>query len=62
MKDEYYLALNNKALVKLPKSKKGFMKAFGDKSSKINSYMKENKLGYKKEKDVAKIVSYYNSL
>jgi len=62
MKDEYYLALDNKTLVKLPKSKKGFMNAFGDKSSKIKSYMKENKLGYKKEKDLAKIVTYYNTL
>lgn len=62
VKDEYFLALDNKTLVKLPKSKKGFIKAFGDQSSKIKSYMKENKLGYKREKDLAKIVNYYNSL
>ena len=62
MKDELYLALDNKKLVKLSKKKKEFFKAFGDKADAIKSYVKENKLGYKSIKDLTKIVNYYNTL
>lgn len=62
VKDEYFLALDNKKLVKLPRNKKSFFKIFGDNADKIKSYMKENRLGYKKEKDLTKIVAYYNTL
>jgi len=62
MKDELYLALGNKTLVKLPKKKKDFFKSFGDKADQIKAYAKENKLGYKRIDDIKKLVSYFNTL
>lgn len=62
MKDELYLALENKTLVKLPKKKKDFFKSFGDKADQIKSYAKENRLGYKKVEDLKKLIAYFNTL
>ena len=63
LKDEIYLAINNKRMVKLSKkSKKEFFKSFGDKSSEIQKYVKKNKLGRKIVEDLKKIVAYYNTL
>lgn len=63
LKDEIYLAIDNKKMVKLSKkSKKEFFKSFGDKSSEIQKYVKKNKLGRKNVGDLEKIVAYYNTL
>ena len=62
LKDELYIAMDNKVLVKLSKKKKEFYKAFGDKANQIKNYVKENKLSYKKVDDVINIVSYFNTL
>lgn len=62
MKDELYLATDNKKLVKLPKKKKEFYKVFGDKSNEIKSYIKKNKFSYKSVEDLKEIVKYYNTL
>ena len=63
LKDELYLVIDNKKMVKLSKkSKKEFFKSFGDKSSEIQKYAKKNKLGRKSIEDLKKIVTYYNTL
>jgi hypothetical protein len=59
--DELYLALNNTTLVKLPTKKKEFYKTFGSKASEIKSYMKKNKLSYKKVEDLKKVVAHFNT-
>jgi len=61
-KDELYMILDDKGVVKVPTKKKDFYKAFGANSASVKSYMKKNKLGYKKEKDLKKIVQYLNTL
>jgi hypothetical protein len=61
-KDELFLSLDGKGLVSVPKKKKTFYPIFGDKASEIKSYVKKNKLGYKRVKDLKKIVAYYNTL
>ena len=61
-KDELYLAKEGKELVSIPRKKKVFYGIFGDKASDIKSYVKKNKLGYKKAKDLKKIIAYYNTL
>lgn len=61
-KDELYLAINNKKLIKIPTNKKKFYTVFGSKSSDIKSYMKKNKLSYKNFEDVKKAVFYFNTL
>ena len=60
-KDEYFASLNNE-LVKLPKGKKDFYNLFGNKSSKIKNFMKQEKLNRKKIDDVTKVFNYYNSI
>ena len=61
-KDEHYIAFNNKTIVRVPSKKKSFYKVFGEKASDIKEYMKSNKLSYKKVKDIAKAVEYFNTL
>ena len=61
-KDELYLAIDNKTLVKLSKKKKEFYNAFGDKAGQIKSYIKKNKLKHQSMKDLKNIIAYYNTL
>ena len=61
-KDILYFALDGRGLVKVPTKKKDFYNVFGANSSAVKSYMKKNKLGYKKERDLKKIVNYLNTL
>ena len=62
IKDEYYLALDNNSVQKLPKNKKEFIEVFGDKSEIIQSFMKQNKLNHRRLDDLKKIIQYYNIL
>jgi hypothetical protein len=61
-KDELYLALDDSNLIKIPTRKKEFYSIFGSNGNVIKTYMKKNKLGYKKVKDLKKIIAYYNTL
>ena len=61
-KDMLFLAKEGQELVEIPRKKKSFYGVFGDKASDIKSYVKKNKLGYKKAKDLKKIIAYYNTL
>ena len=61
-KDELYLALQNKGLVKVPTKKKIFHSIFGDHASTMKTYMKKNKLSYKKVDDLKKAVAHFNTL
>lgn len=60
-KDDYFVILNSE-LIKLPKGKKDFYNLFGDKSSNIKTFMKQEKLNRKKIADVIKVFNYYNSI
>lgn len=60
--DEYYIALENKKLIKITRKKKDFFKIFGENSNEVQSFMKKNKLNHKSIEDLEKIVTYYNSL
>ncbi len=62
VKDQYFLALDNKDLVKIPRKKKKFYPIFGDKANQIKSFVKTNKLSYKSLGDLEKIVTYFNTL
>lgn len=61
-KDELYMILSDKGLVKVPTKKKEFYKIFGANSAAVKSHMKKNKLGYKKAKDLIKVVQFLNNL
>lgn len=61
-KDKLYLTVSGKGLVEVPKKKKDFYQLFGANSNAIKDYMKENKLSYKRDKDVKKVVQFLNGL
>ena len=44
------------------KGKKGVLSALSDKEAEVESYIKQNSLGTKKDEDIARIFEYYNSL
>tara|TARA_R110002072_G_scaffold95197_16_gene209852 strand:+ start:11497 stop:12150 length:654 start_codon:yes stop_codon:yes gene_type:complete len=59
--DEFYIATKNR-VIQLPTNKKSFYKFFGPKAPKIKSYLKKNRLSYKKIEDLEKVITYYNTL
>ncbi len=60
LKETLYLQKGDK-LVELDKKKK-VMQFFSDKEKEISDYIKQEKLSYKDENDVIKLVEYYNQL
>ena len=59
--DEFYIATKSR-VIQLPTNKKSFYKFFGPKAAKIKSYLKKNRLSYKKIDDLEKVITYYNTL
>ncbi len=60
---KYYLIDNDtKTITSVKLKKKSLAAIFKGKSSDIESYVKNNKLSFKKENDLKKIFKYYNSL
>jgi hypothetical protein len=63
LKDELYLAIDDRELIKISGlNKKEFAACFGDQSEAITSFLKENRFSHKKLEDLKKTVHYYNSL
>ena len=58
-KEEYYLKMNGTIRL-LPKKKKDFIAFFGDKASKVEVYMKTNKLSNSSKEDLIKIATFLN--
>ena len=60
--DMLFFADENGIVKELSNRKKDVLAIFSSKENEIELYIKENKLNYKKEKDLITIFSYYNSL
>ena len=60
-KDSYYV-LKGGALPVLIKNKKMLIEIFEDKKDEIGEFIKNDKISYKKRKDLIRIVKYYNGL
>lgn len=60
-KNLYYFLVDKNIPVRIS-SKKTISEVLSDKSSEISAFIRKNKLSYKKEKDLIRIVNYYNSL
>lgn len=58
---DYYI-YNGGKLIKVRKRKNSILSALKDKKEEVKNYAKENKLRFKDEKDIAKMVDYYNEL
>jgi hypothetical protein len=63
LKTEFFVEFwNNGEAVKLPRTRRGVARVFGDKKDQVLSYIKENKLKVTKEEDIKKVIAYVNTL
>ncbi|WP_298519687.1 hypothetical protein [uncultured Kordia sp.] len=63
MKTVYYVEFNGSGNVqKLPRTRRGVAKLFGDKRDVVKAFMKENKLRVTKDQDLKAIITYVNLL
>lgn len=60
--DSFFIGYKNNKATKLPRKKKNFLKLFSSKSKDVETYLKRNKLGFKKKEDLIKIFVYYSTL
>lgn len=60
-REEYY-TFNNDGISKLKKDKDFIEGLMNDQLTKLRQYQKENKLGFRSEKDLIHLFTYYNSL
>jgi len=58
--DESLFLIRDNEAFDITKAGKKILKYFGDKSSAIESYVKQNKLSYKEKSDIIKIVEEFN--
>ena len=61
-KDSFFVRFEGTEAIEIPQKKKEALKVFSKKGSSMTSYIKKNKLSFKKEGDVIQMVRYYNSL
>ncbi|PKV67432.1 hypothetical protein [Pontibacter ramchanderi] len=59
--EDYYIAVGDKA-VKVKKTKNSLLTAIPDKKDYLETYIKSNALNLREDRDMAKLVAYYNSL
>ncbi|MBD1362192.1 hypothetical protein IDJ77_00090 [Mucilaginibacter sp. ZT4R22] len=60
-KTKYYIVNNGKAL-QVKNDKKSLLAALGDKQAQMEDYIKTNKVNFKSDTQLGKLVDYYNSL
>jgi len=58
----YYLGDDKKNLKKVKLDTKSIIAGIGDKQAELVKYVATNKLNLKKEEDIIKLISYYNSI
>ncbi|GEM_PF-2406859 len=60
--DTFFIGYKNNTSMKLPRKKRSFFKVFSNKSNEVESFVKKQKLSFKKKEDLIEIFTYYNSL
>lgn len=60
--DKFYIVSKNNVAFALPNKKKDVISLFSSNGSAIESFVKENKLGFKNKEDLIQIFRYYDSL
>ncbi|NCD69513.1 hypothetical protein [Mucilaginibacter agri] len=58
---KYFLVNGDKSAI-VKKDKKSILEALGDKQTELEAYIKSNNLNLKEESDIAKLLTYYNSI
>lgn len=62
IKKYYYILDSKKNISEVKLRKKKILKLFSDKKDIVKKYADDNNLSFRKEKDLIKIINYYNSL
>ncbi|MBC5993859.1 hypothetical protein [Pontibacter cellulosilyticus] len=60
--DSFYYISKEGKLTKIKNDKKSVLQALSDKKTALESYIKTNKLDLKKDEELAKLITYYNTL
>ncbi len=58
----YFIVSKDGKFYELPKSKSKKVKVFGNKQDVVKKYIKKNKLNINKEKDLKKLLIYFDNL
>ena len=56
--DIFYFKRKDKEVVELPSSRKGLVKLYPEKKEKIEAFIKQNEIGFKKEDDYVKLADF----
>lgn len=62
MTDAYYLVSKEDEFISLPEGKSRIIKTLAADKKVLRAYLKENDLDISKERDLARLIAYYNSL
>ena len=60
--EEYYLKMDAERVVPFPKSKKALLNLYASNEQKVSSYLKEEKISFKKEEDLLKLTKFLATL
>lgn len=61
-KRTYVYVIKSKSIQRVHLNKKNMLPLFGNKKKKIEKFVKDNKLSYKKDEDLKSIFKYYNQI
>ncbi|MBV1888442.1 MAG: hypothetical protein KUG51_04055 [Urechidicola sp.] len=61
-RDRYFIKDNKGKYIKTKLSKKSILKILNDKEPELKSFIKSNKINFKKEHDIVKLLDYYHTL
>ncbi|WP_299618184.1 hypothetical protein [uncultured Tenacibaculum sp.] len=62
LKDQFFVSLDDRTAVEVPRSKKKFIALFENKEKEIKTYMKENRKSHKKRNELIDILKYYATI
>ena len=62
LREDFYIALDRQAPVKVKRDKNSLLDLFGDKKAEMSAWLDKNKVNLKKDEGIAEVVTHYNSL
>jgi hypothetical protein len=62
LEQTYYLEKPDKPASRIKMNKKSVISAFCDKQNQVEKYIKKNKIRFKTQEDMVRVVDYYNGL
>ncbi len=62
LSDQFFISLDDKNALEVPKSKKQFIALFGENKKEIKAFMKEKRASHKKKNGLIEILKYYKTM